>query len=207
MAVNKSGKMNQQNRGSKSNNFETNTKTEDLALAQAMYLQPQEETKVEDIPVEEIKDALVYENGVTSIDFMMPEEEREIIEKNINKYSDMTKMKKILNVAKQNKILSEEVETLNLIAKTDKLTNQIFDVMTSEDNIRKLNEYIQQKLEAGDVAKAYKEIGLMNKAMLDARDGMINKLKTNNSGKTNKIVLRFTNNEGQDFQLGAEING
>lgn len=207
MAVNKSGKMNQQNRGSKSNNFETNTKTEDLALAEAMYLTPAEETKVEDIPVEEINNALVYENGVTSIDFMMPEEERKIIENNINKYSDMTKLKKVLNVAKQNKVLSEEIETLNLIAKTDKLTNQIFDVMTSPENIQKLNEYIQQKLEAGDVAKAYKEIGLMNKAMLDARDGMINKLRTNDSGKKSRVVLKFTNNEGQDFQLGAEING
>lgn len=207
MAINRSGKMNQQNRGSKSNNFETNTKTEDLALAEAMYLTPAEETKVEDIPVEEINNALVYENGVTSIDFMMPEEERKIIENNINKYSDMTKLKKVLNVAKQNKVLSEEIETLNLIAKTDKLTNQIFDVMTSPENIQKLNEYIQQKLEAGDVAKAYKEIGLMNKAMLDARDGMINKLRTNDSGKKSRVVLKFTNNDGQDFQLGAEING
>lgn len=207
MAINRSGKMNQQNRGSKSNNFETNTKTEDLALAEAMYLKPKEEVNVDDIPTEEINNALVYENGVTSIDFMMPEKEREIIEANINKYSDMTKMKKVLNVAKQNKVLSEDIETLNLISKTDKLTNQIFDVMTSPENIQKLNEYIQQKLEAGDVAKAYKEIGLMNKAMLDARDGMISKLKTNDSGKRSKIVLRFTNDDGQDFQLGAEING
>lgn len=207
MAINRSGKMNQQNRGSKSNNFETNTKTEDLALAEAMYLKPKEEVDVDDIPTEEINNALVYENGVTSIDFMMPEKEREIIEANINKYSDMTKMKKVLNVAKQNKVLSEDIETLNLISKTDKLTNQIFDVMTSPENIQKLNEYIQQKLEAGDVAKAYKEIGLMNKAMLDARDGMISKLKTNDSGKRSKIVLRFTNDDGQDFQLGAEING
>lgn len=207
MAINKSGKINQANRGSKSNNFETNTKTEDLALAEAMYLQPKEEVNVDNIPEEKIQEAMVYENGVTSIDFMMPEKEREIIESNINQYSDMTKMKKLLNIAKQNKVLSEEVETLNLIAKTDKLTNQIFDVMTSPENIQKLEEYIQQKLEKGDVAKAYKEIGLMNKAMLDAREGMLNKLKTNQSGKTSKIVLKFTNDSGQDFQLGAEING
>ena len=207
MAINKSGKINQENRGSKSNNFETNTKTEDLALAEAMYLQPKEEVNVDNIPEEKIQEAMVYENGVTSIDFMMPEKEREIIESNINQYSDMTKMKKLLNIAKQNKVLSEEVETLNLIAKTDKLTNQIFDVMTSPENIQKLEEYIQQKLEKGDVAKAYKEIGLMNKAMLDAREGMLNKLKTNQSGKTSKIVLKFTNDSGQDFQLGAEING
>lgn len=207
MAINKSGKVNQSDRGSKSNNFETNTKTDDLALAQAMYLQPEKEINVDDVPEEEIKDAIVYENGVTSIDFMMPETERDILESNLNKYSDMAKMKKVLNIAKQTKILSEEVETLNLISKTDKLTNQIFDVMTSPDNIAKLEEYIQQKLQKGDVAKAYKEIGLMNKAMLDARDGMLNKLKSTQSGKTSKIVLKFTNDSGQDFQLGAEING
>ena len=147
------------------------------------------------------------ENGVTSIDFMLPQEEYEILSKNINKYSDTKKMKNLLNIAKQTKLLSEDVETLNQISKSNKLINQIFDVMTDEKNIEKINEYIQQKLEAGDVAKAYKELGLMNKAMIDAREGMINRINTTESGKKTRIALRFTNDSGQDFQLGAEING
>ena len=54
---NKSGKINQANSGSKSNNFETNTKTQDLELVKTAYLAPKQEV----IPTEkEIEDALVY---------------------------------------------------------------------------------------------------------------------------------------------------
>lgn len=205
--TNKSGKLNQKGIGSKANNFETNTRTEDLVLAETAFLVPNKETNITSVTEEEVENAIVMENGVTSIDFMLPEEEREILSKNLNKYSDMKKMKDILNIAKQTKVVSEEVETLNQISKSDKLINQIFDVMTDEKNIEKINEYIQQKLEAGDVAKAYKELGLMNKAMIDAREGMINRINTTASGKKTKIALKFTNDSGQDFQLGAEING
>ena len=84
----------------------------------------------------------------------------------------------------------------------------MFDVMNNTNNIDKINQYIRLKLEAGkDVAKAYKEIGLMAKAMIDAREGMINKMKTNKSGKNMKIAVKFTNDSGEDFQLGAEIDG
>ena len=75
---NKSGKMYQANTGSKSNNFETNTSTKDLALVNAVFAHTQEEKP--EVKDEDIKDAVVYENGATSIDFMMPEEERKILE-------------------------------------------------------------------------------------------------------------------------------
>lgn len=203
---NKSGKMNQQWSGSKSNNFETNTKTEDLVLAESAYLVQNEEER--ELTETEIKEAVVFENGVTSLDFMLPEEEREILDNNLNKYSDMEKMKKALNMAKKNKLLSEEVKTLNQISKANELIDNMFDVMNNPDNIDMINQYIRQKLEAGqDVAKAYKEIGLMAKAMIDAREGMINKMKTNKSGKNMKIAVKFTNDSGEDFQLGAEIDG
>lgn len=201
---NRSGKQNQKYDGSKSNNFETNTKTEDLALAETAFLVP--EKKYE--PTEEdVETAIVYENGVTSIDLMMPEDERAILEENLNKYSDMEKMQKILNVAKKNKLLHEDIETLNQIAKADQLINSIYDVMNDPQNIEMINKYIRQKLESGqDVAKAYKEIGLMNKAMLDAREGMLKRMRTSNSGKKAKIALKFTNDSGEDFQLGAEVD-
>lgn len=204
MRENKSGKMNQSYSGSKSNNFETNTKTEDLALAEAVFLSPKQEI----LPTEEeIKEAVVYENGATSIDFMLPEDERKILEKNLNQYSDMEKMQKVLNMAKKNKLLKEEVETLNQISKADELINNMYDIMNDPKNIEMINQYIRQKLEAGqDVAKAYKEIGLMNKAMMDAREGMLNKLRAGKSGKKAKIALKFTNDSGDDFQLGAEVD-
>ena len=203
MAKNKSGKINQANTGSKSNNFETNTKTTDLVLAETVFLQ---ESQTVEPTEQEIKEAIVYENGVTSIDFMMPEEERAILEKNINKYSDIEKMKKALNAAKQTKILSEDLKTMELIDKSGDLSSKIFDIMTNENNLKMLEKYIQRKFDEGDVAKAYKEIGLMNKAMLDAREGMIQKMRVGKSGKTAKIALKFTNDSGEDFQLGAEID-
>ena len=151
---------------------------------------------------------IVYENGVTSLDFMLPDDEREILDKNLNNYSDMEKMKKALNLAKKNKLLSEDVKTLGQISKANELIDNMFDVMNNPENIDMINQYIRQKLEAGqDVAKAYKEIGLMAKAMIDAREGMISKLKTNKSGKNMKIAIKFTNDSGEDFQLGADIDG
>lgn len=201
--ANKSGKMNQANRGSKSNNFETNTKTTDLVLAETAFLSKNKEIE----PTEnDIQDAVVYSNEVTSIDFMMPEDERKIIEKNLNLYGNINEMKKVLNIAKSNKLLSEEIRTLELVEKTGEFSNKLFDLLMSEDNLAVLEEYIQRKFEEGDIAKAYKEVGLLNKAMLDAREGMINKLKAGKSGKTAKIALKFTNDSGDDFQLGAEVD-
>lgn len=186
-----------------SNAYEVIAKSEDVALAEIVTASQNKEIAATE---EEIQDAIVYENGVTSIDFMLPEDEREILEANLNQYSDMEKMKKVLSMAKKNKLIKEEVETLNQIQKADQLINNMYEIMNDPKNLEMINKYIRQKLESGqDVAKAYKEIGLMNKAMMDARDNMINKLKANKSGKKAKIALRFTNDEGEDFQLGAEI--
>lgn len=203
---NKSGKINQVGKGTKSINFETDTHTDDLALANSVFLVPKEENR--ELSEQEIRDAIVYTNGVTSLDFMLPEEEREILDQNLNNYSDMEKMQKALNLAKKNKLLSEDVKTLGQISKANELIDNMFDVMNNPENIDMINKYIRQKLEAGqDVAKAYKEIGLMAKAMIDAREGMISKLKTNKSGKNMKIAIKFTNDSGEDFQLGADIDG
>lgn len=205
MKENKSGKINQANTGSKSNNFETNTKTEDLALANIVTQYTGEK---EYVPTEEeIKDAVVYENGVTSLDFIMPEEEKKILEKNLNNYSDVEKMQKVLTMAKKNKLLSEDVKTLQQISNTDMLIENMFDVMNNPENLAMIDRYIRQKLNAGqDVAKAYKEIGLMTKAMMDAREGMINKLKATKSGRKARILAQFVNDSGETTQLGAEID-
>lgn len=203
MAENKSGKMYQANTGSKSNNYETNTKTEDLALAETAFLVPKSEV----IPTEkEIDDAIVYENGVTSIDFMLPEDEREILEKNLNKYSDVEKMQKVLSIAKKNKLISEDLKTLELVTKTGEFSDKLFDLLMDENNLAVLEAYIRRKFEEGDIARAYKEVGLLNKAMLDAREGMLQKLRVGKSGKKAKIALKFTNDSGEDFQLGVETD-
>ena len=203
MRQNNSGKMYQANRGSKSNNFETNTKTEDLALVETAFLAPKQEVEPSD---EDIENAVIYNGDVTSIDFMMPEDERKILEKNLNLYSDIKEMQKVLNQAKQNKLISEDLKTLELVSKTGEFSNKLFDLLMNEKNLAVLEQYIQRKFEEGDIAKAYKEVGLLNKAMLDARDGMINKLRVGRTGKKAKIALKFTNDSGEDYQLGAEID-
>lgn len=189
--------------GSKSISYETDTSLSDLVIAESTMLPAKQEVEV---TPQDIQDAIVYPNGATSIDFMMPADEREILEKNLNQYGDMEKMKKLLNTAKANKVISEDLKTLELISKTGELSNKIFDMMTDPKNLAVLEQYIQRKFEEGDIAKAYKEIGMMNKAMLDARETMLQKVKSGNSGKKAKIALKFTNDNGEDFVLGADVD-
>lgn len=196
-------RINQSNRGSKSNNLETNARPEDLALMQVMMTPQTQKVEATD---EQINDAIVYNGEVTSIDFMMPEDEREIIEKNINIYGDVKQMQKVLNAAKRNKLISEEIKSLELIGKTGDVSSKLFDMMIDPKNLATLEKYLQRKFEEGDIAKAYKEVGLTAKLMLDAREAMQNKMKAGKSGKTAKIALKFTNDNGEDFQLGAEVD-
>nr|DAO24543.1 MAG TPA: hypothetical protein [Caudoviricetes sp.] len=167
------------------------------------FLVPKEEVNATDKDVEE---AVVYDGEVTSIDFMLPENERAILEKNLNMYGDVKEMQKVLNIAKNNKLISEDIKTLELVSKTGEFSNKLFDLLMNEENLAVLQEYIRRKFDEGDIAKAYKEVGLLNKAMLDARETMINKLKMTKTGKSAKIALKFTNDNGEDFQLGAEVD-
>lgn len=203
MKENKSGRNFLICTGSKSNNFETNASQADFEMINTAFLVPKEEVNATDKDVEE---AVVYDGEVTSIDFMLPENERAILEKNLNMYGDVKEMQKVLNIAKNNKLISEDIKTLELVSKTGEFSNKLFDLLMDEKNLAVLQEYIRRKFDEGDIAKAYKEVGLLNKAMLDARETMINKLKMTKTGKSAKIALKFTNDNGEDFQLGAEVD-
>ena len=203
MKENKSGRNFLICTGSKSNNFETNASQADFEMINTAFLVPKEEVNATDKDVEE---DVVYDGEVTSIDFMLPENERAILEKNLNMYGDVKEMQKVLNIAKNNKLISEDIKTLELVSKTGEFSNKLFDLLMDEKNLAVLQEYIRRKFNEGDIAKAYKEVGLLNKAMLDARETMINKLKMTKTGKSAKIALKFTNDNGEDFQLGAEVD-
>lgn len=190
------------NRGNKSINFDSSPTLGDRALIQSSLLTPDSQVEVTN---DDIEQAIVYGPDVTSIDFMMPEDERQIIEKDLNLYSDMDKMQKVLSVAKKNKKIREDIKTLELISKSGQLSNRIFDLMLDEKNLKVLEKYIQRKFEEGDIAKAYKEIGMMNKVMLDARQEMIKGLTAKKSNKNIKIGVQFTNDSGDEFQLGVDI--
>lgn len=185
-------------------NYETMPSREDIAVVEAMLV-PDKEEKKQEVTQEQIDNAIVYSNDVTSIDFMMPEDEREILEKNLNQYEDIKKMKKVLSIAKQNKRISEDIKSLELISKTGDLSNKILNAMTDSKSIEMLLESFKKKAEKGESAKAYKELATAAKIMLDAREEMIKRLNSEKSGKSIKIALKFQNNNGDEYDIGAEL--
>lgn len=192
------------NRKNKTLNYETAPTIEDLAVVETMLL-PQKKDDNTNIDKKDIEEAIVYGNDFTSIDFMMPSDEREILEKNLNVYDDVKKMQEVLSIAKKNKKISEDIKTLELISKAGKLSNQLFDVMTDEDSIKVLIKAFKEKVEKGESGKAYKELATANKIMLDARQEMIKGLMAQRNGKSARIDLKFTNDNGNEFQLGVDI--
>lgn len=187
------------NVGSKSANFQTMPTTEEIEFMKTMLISSNSKENQE-----QEENIVVLPNGTPTIDFMMPENEREIIEQNLNIYSDFQKMQKVLNIAKKNKKISEDIKSLGLITKAGDVSNTLLDVLNNPDNIKRLNQYIQRKFDEGDIAKAYKEVATAAKIMLDARDEMEKRLNTQNNKKNAKIALKFTNDNG-DFQLGVDI--
>ena len=198
-------KPNTRNHGSKTANFEMLPKTEDVAMAEAMILMNSEKKEEKLITDEQINEAIVYSNDVTSIDFMMPENEREILEKNLNIYSDLEKMQKVLNIAKKNKKISEDIKTLELISKSGKVSDLLFDILTDEETIEAVKKNIKNQIKDGDVMKGYKNLATANKIILDAREEMNKRLNSNGNKKNARIALKFTNDNGDDFQLGVDI--
>lgn len=192
------------NRGSKSANFETLPSTDEVAMVEAMMLTP-ESKETKEVTDEEVKEAIVYNDAVTSIDFMMPEEEKEILEKNLNLYGNMEQLQKVLNVAKKNKKLSEDIKTLDLISKSGKVSDIMFDILTDEETINALKANIRNQIVEGDVMKGYKNLATANKIILDAREEMTRRLNSNGNKKNAKIALRFTNDNGETFELGADV--
>ena len=189
--------------GSKAVNFATKPQRSDVAMAEAL-------TIVGDKPVveatqEEIDNAIVLSNNATSIDFMMPEDERQIIEKNLNLYSDMEAMQKVLNIAKKNKKMSEDIKTLDLISKMGEISDLLSETLVDERTRQALIENIQQQIEEGDIMKGYKELATANKIMLDARQELMKSLNSQGNKRSARIALKFENDNGEDFELGVEV--
>lgn len=189
--------------GSKTANFTTKPKRSDVAMAEAL-------TIIDDKPTveatqEEIDNAIVLSNNATSIDFMMPEQEREIIERNLNLYSDMEAMQKVLNIAKKNKKMSEDIKTLDLISKMGEISDLLSETLVDERTRQALIENIQQQIEEGDIMKGYKELATANKIMLDARQELMKSLNSQGNKRSARIALKFENDNGEDFELGVEV--
>lgn len=189
--------------GGKTTKFAVRPSTADIAYAESMLIPAKEEKK--EITQQEIENAIVYGNDATSIDFMMPEEERQILEQNLNLYSDLEKMQKTLNIAKKNKRISEDIRTLSLISDSDELITKIANVMNDKASIESLLKAFREKAEKGDSAKAYKELATTYKLILDAREELMKRVNSNGNSKNTRIALKFSNDSGEEFQLGVDI--
>jgi len=188
--------------GSYAANLETAPTTGEIAMVESLLAIPE---KTEEISEKEIKDAIVVSNEITSIDFMMPEEERKILEQNFNLYENLEQTRKVLNIAKANKKVSEDIKTLELITKSGKVSDLLFDILTDEETIKAVKKNIKEQIKDGDVMKGYKNLATANKIILDAREEMTKRLGNTGNKKNAKIALKFTNDNGEDIQLGVEI--
>lgn len=185
----------------KSSNFLTMPQRADMAVVETLLTLPEGEKK--EIKDEDIQNAIVYTNEVTSIDFMMPEAERQILEDNLNIYSNLEEMQKVLSIAKKNKKISEDIKTLKIISDSTEMINKIAEVMSDDRSVEMLLKAFREKAEKGDTAKAYKELATTYKLFIDAREEMTKRLNNSGSKKTAKIDLKFTNDNGESFELGV----
>lgn len=149
---------------------------------------------------------VVYENGITSIDFMLPSDEREILEDNLNVYSNVEEMQKTLKTAQTNMKLRQKVKDLKLMERYTDLID-----LTQEKQAEMLQMILQpeafEKLAQEDPDKAFKalkNIGDFNKNNMLAREELAKRITGNTSNKKFKIALKFSNDSGEEFTLGAE---
>ena len=81
----------------------------------------------------------------------------------------------------------------------------LFDILTDEETIEAVRKNIKEQIKGGDVMKGYKNLATANKIILDAREEMTKRLSNTGNKKNAKIALKFTNDNGEDIQLGVEI--
>lgn len=191
--------------GSKTAKFENESfKKSNKALPTAIL--NQNVVDVVEVTDKQVEDAVVYENGVTSIDFMMPEKEREILENNLNVYQDVDKTNKLLKKATTNMKIRQGIKELEQI---DKLGDII------DNGQLKLNQMLQtidveayKKLQSDDpeaASKAIKNISIALSSMIQVRDSKIKSLTGGTSSKKVKIGIIFKNDSGEETSLGVEM--
>lgn len=170
------------------------------------------DNKVEIVPVEDNKEdkkenkVVVYENGISSVDFMLPEDERSILEENLNTYSNVEAMQKTLKEAQRNMKLRQNVKDLKLMEKYSELIDMTQSTQKEMLDLILQPEYFQSlaKKNPEEAFKALKHLGDFNKTNIEARDTLARKLSGNTSNKKFKINLKFSNDSGEEMELGLE---
>lgn len=164
------------------------------------------------VPIEEAQEnaekqeVVVYNNGVTSVDFMLPEDEREILEENLNVYSDVEKMNNTLKVAQKNMQLRQKVKDLQMMEKYSDIID-----LTQNKQAEMLQIILQPEFfeslareDPEGAFKALKSIGDFNKTNVQAREELAKRITGRSSNKKFKIDLKFSNDSGEEYELGVE---
>lgn len=188
----------------KASNMETSTYLKDKALPEAII--NDNSTEIIEVKDQDIQDATVYENGITSIDIMMPEKEREILENNLNVYSDIDKTNKILKKATSNMKIRQGIKELEQIDKLGDIIDsgqlKLNDMLKSID----MNAYMKlQKEDPEAASKAIKNVAVAVSSMIQVRDAKVKSLNGSTSNKKMKIGIIFKNDNGEETSLGVEM--
>lgn len=186
--------------------------THKIEVSKVMKKENREIEKVELVPIEEVEEkkddekVVVYNNGITSVDFMLPDDEREILENNLNVYSDVEKMNNTLKVAQKNMQLKQKVKDLNMIDKYSDIID-----LTQQKQYEMLQIVLQpgffEALAKEDPEKAFKalrSLGEFNKTNVHAREEIAKRIGGRASNKQLKINLKFSNDSGEEYELGVE---
>lgn len=192
------------NNVNKGMSMETNISKAEKALPTAML--ENEMPEVVEVTEKDVKEAAIYQNGVTSIDFMMPEKERQILENNLNVYGDVEKTNKILKSATNNLKIRQGIKELEQI---DKL-GDIIDVGQTKlgQMLENINMSSYKNLQSTDpeaASKAVKNVAVALSSMMQVRDNKIKNLNGANSNKKVKIGIVFKNDSGETTSLGMEV--
>lgn len=167
-----------------------------------------EEAKL--VPIEEVEEkkeeVVVYNQEISTVDFMLPEDEKAILSENLNKYSDVDKMQKTLQQAQKNMKLRQNVKDLNLMEKYSELIDLTQDTQRKMLDVILQPEYFEAlaKEDPEKAFKALRSLGEFNKTNMVAREDLYKKINGKSSNKKFKIDLKFSNDSGEEYEFGVE---
>lgn len=190
--------------GNRGINYEINSSKADKALPEAIL--NNQNVEIIEVNDKQIEEAVIYENGISSIDFLMPEKEKQILENNLNVYQNVEETNKLLKKATSNMKIRQGIKELEQIDKLGEIIDngqlKLAEMLGNID----INSYINlQKTNPEAASKAIKNVSVALSSMLQVRDNKIKSLNGNTSNKKMRIAIKFKNDSGDETSLGMEV--
>ena len=145
-------------------------------------------------------------NNVSTIDFMLPDDERNILQYNLNNYGDTEKMQKTLKEAQKNAKIRQSVKDLQMMEKYSEIIDLTQKKQSEMLQIILQPEYFEAlaKEDPEGAFKALRSLGEFNKTNVQAREDLFKKVNGKSSKKKFKIDLKFSNDSGEEYEFGVE---